>query len=146
MGGTEAVIAAIAGGASVLQQAQAASAQNRALATQQAQQQRQIEATRQIEKRRRKEQLSRDRAAQRARFGALGLSADGGSAAAVLRGLSTRASQDIADRNRLTSLRLQGLQGDFSGRRRRNLLEVRNSAFDQSIGLFRRFGSGLFKK
>ncbi len=145
MGGTELIIAqAVLGGLSAVQKSQAARSQNRQLSAQQAIQEQQIAATRQIEDRRRKEQLRRDKATQRARFGALGLSASGGSAAAVLRGLSTRSALENQDRSRLFDIRLQGLGQDFSARRRRNLLEVRNDFLNKSVGFLHQNAGKFF--
>jgi hypothetical protein len=145
MGGTEAILGQVVlGGLSALRKSRAARTQNQQLAAQQAIQEQQIAASRQIEDRRRKEQLRQDRAAQRARFGALGLSAGGGSAAADLRGLSTRSALDAQDRNRLSDIRLRGIGQEFTSRRRRNLLEVRNNFLDRSIGLLKRNASKLF--
>ena len=146
MGGTEAIIGqAVLGGLSVLRKSQAARAQNQQLAAQQAIQEQRIAATRDIEDRRRKEQLRRNTAAQRARFGALGLSANGGSAAAVLRGLSTRSDLEDRDRNRLSDIQSRGLGQDFAVRRRRNLLEVRNDFLNKSIGILDRNASKFFR-
>lgn len=145
MGGTEAILGQVVlGGLSALRKSRAARTQNQQLAAQQAIQEQQIAASRQIEDRRRKEQLRQDRAAQRARFGALGLSAGGGSAAAVLRGLSTRSALDAQDRDRLSDIRLRGIGQGFASRRRRNLLEVRNDFLDSSIGLLKRNASKFF--
>ena len=136
MGGTEAIIGQVVlSGLSSLQKSQAVRSQNKQLAAQQAFQEQQIATTREIEERRRKEQLRQNQAAQRARFGALGLSASGGSAAAVLRGLSTKSALRGQDQGRLSDIRLQGLRQDFTSRRRRNLLEVRNDFVNNSIGI-----------
>jgi len=135
MGGTELFIGQAVLG--VLQKSQATRAQNRQLSAQQAIQEQRIAATRQVEERRRKEQLRRNKAAQRARFGGLGLSSSGGSAAAVLRGLSTRSSLEGQDRDLLSGIELNGLRQDFDRRRRRNLLEVRKNAFNTGFSLLR---------
>lgn len=140
MGSTEAIFAGI----SLIRGMQSARSQNRQLATQQALQERQIAATRQIEERRRKEQLRLNKAAHRARFGGLGISASGGSAAAVLQGLSTRSDLDRQDRDRLSSLRLQGLRQNFAFQRRRNLLAPRNAFFDRALGALERRGPQIF--
>ncbi|MCW5773742.1 MAG: hypothetical protein KIT16_19020 [Rhodospirillaceae bacterium] len=94
-------------------------AQNNAVAMQL---QQQAQAA-QIEERRRQEQLKRDRAQRLARFGGQGLASTGGSADAVLSGLTGASARrgaenaaqrglamsssllDLADRNRLTLLR-----------------------------------------
>lgn len=79
-----------------------------------------------VEKRRRaaaerekKKQLKHAKAAQRARFGASGLSAAQGSARAVLRGLERSADDRMADARFESDLRLQGLES-----RRKNLLDT----------------------
>lgn len=136
MGGSEIFIGqAIMAGLSAVQKSQAARAQNRQLFAQQALQQQQVAASRAIEERRRKEQLRQTKAAHRARFGGLGISANSGSAAAVLNGLSTRSSLEGRDQGRLSDLRLQSIGLDFANRRRRNLLEVRNDAINRGVGL-----------
>jgi hypothetical protein len=145
MGGTEAIIGqVIFGGLSALQKSQTARAQNQQLFARQAAQERQIVATRAIEDRRRKDQLRRDRATQSARFGARGLSASGGSAAAVSRGLSTRSALDGQDRKQLSDIALRGLGQDFAARRSRNLLEVRNDFLNRSIGILGRNAGTFF--
>jgi len=145
MGGTEAILGQVViGGLSALRKSRTARAQNKQLAAQRVNQEQQIAASRQIEDRRRKDQLRRDKAARRARFGALGVSANGGSAAAVLRGLSTRSLLENQDRNRLSDIRLRGMRQGFASRQRRNLLEVRNDFLDRTTKFLDRNASSLF--
>jgi hypothetical protein len=110
----------IAGAAQASRRAQAET-QAQANATAQHLQQQALAA--QIEERRRREQLKRERAQRLARFGAQGLASSGGSADAVLAGLTDESARrgaeaaqqrslaqsasllDLADRNRLTLLR-----------------------------------------
>lgn len=84
----------------------------------------QILETRRIEERREKERLRRDLAAKRARFGAGGVGG-GGSASAVLAGLTEASRQRLAEGRRLDALSLSRL-GDASPSR---------SLFDDRLGL-----------
>ncbi|WP_148560791.1 hypothetical protein [Magnetospira sp. QH-2] len=76
------------------QQKKAAAAQQQAAANRELQQIYQKQA---IEDRKRQEKLRKDQASARARFGASGLSAAGGSAAALVQGMEKEAAQESRD-------------------------------------------------
>lgn len=93
----------------------------------------QINAAQAAEDRLRNERLRRAQASQRARFGAAGI-ASGGSAQAVLAGLSKEAALTAADQSRLNALRIGQINQQLDWQRRRNLLDLSDykstAAFD----------------
>ena len=123
----------------LVQQRQQAKAQNAAARAQADSQTQQIQQAQKIRERQRRDQLRRVLAAQRAQFGARGLSR-GGSADAVLKGLALDTERTIQDDRGLNDLRIADINRSLDLRRRRNLLELssarRRSAFDL-------FGRGL---
>ncbi len=107
---------------------------NAALAANRQAELRQRQKIQDIDARRRRERLRQVMAAQRARFGAQGVSASSGSAGAVLRGLSDRADREGQDANGLEAFRISGINERYDRQRRRNLLEAsgarKRTAFD----------------
>lgn len=108
---------------------------NRAAATSQADFQiQQIRRTQEIEEQRRRERLRQALATQRSRFGGQGISAQGGSAAALLEGLSKSIDSESRNAQSLAGFRIAAINNRLAESRRRNLLEasgVRNRlAFD----------------
>ncbi|MBL8659856.1 MAG: hypothetical protein JNM75_08890 [Rhodospirillales bacterium] len=93
----------------------------------------QINAAKAAEDRLRNERLRRAQASQRAQFGSAGI-ASGGSAQAVLAGLSKEAALTAAEQNRLNALRIGQINQQLDWQRRKNLLELSNykstAAFD----------------
>lgn len=143
MGGTEALITqAVIGGLTYMRKAREAKAKNQEIAAQQTLQERRMAADREIADRQQAEQLRKDRATRRALFGAAGTSSGGGSAAAVLNGLSKRSAQERFDRNRRTTLQLQGLRQGAASQRRKNLLEPADYLFDQAMRGLGHYGPG----
>ncbi len=116
MSGIDPVSLAISGLTTVASMKQARS-QAKAQAAAQARaanaQRQQILETRKIEERQEKKRLRRELAAKRARFGAGGVGT-GGSAAAVLSGLTAASNQRLADRRRLENLTLSQLDSPTS--------------------------------
>ncbi|MFT6582061.1 MAG: hypothetical protein ACJAU6_002502 [Alphaproteobacteria bacterium] len=138
MGGFETVIAGAV--ISAVMEAKSAKQQNKAVSQQQALDQQQLTLAQNIETRDRTEKLRVDQASQRARFGALGVSATDGSAGAVLRGLSKNASRDIGDVNRSSDLQSLSLSQNSANQRRRNLLELRRKQFNSLRSIASQFG------
>ncbi len=125
MGGTEAAIIAsvIMGGLSMAQSAQQAKHSRNLQHKQFAQQQQRAYAEQAEKERRSREKLRKTLAAQRARFGARGVSSGGGSAAALLAGMEAETARDIAADRRLL---------DMSNSHGRDLLEASND--DRQLG------------
>lgn len=89
----------------------------------------QLEQRRQaIAERRKRESLKLAKARHRAGFGASGIGASGGSAAAVLSGLQKRAEQDIADERFVSNSRILDMNNRLAATRaqQRNLLDASN--------------------
>ncbi|HEC91308.1 MAG TPA: hypothetical protein ENI55_06545 [Alphaproteobacteria bacterium] len=97
---------------------------NAALAGRRQAELRQRRQMQEIDARSRRERLRQAMAAQRARFGAQGVSASSGSAGAVLRGLSERSNRAGQDANKLEAFRVGGINERYNMQRRRNLLEA----------------------
>ena len=94
-----------------------------------------IKAARAIEDRKQKEALKSAQAKARARFGARGLSAAGGSAAALLRGLEQESATLAGDGRTGDNLKLGEIDADYRLKKRRNLLELA----DMGIGAYGKF-------
>jgi hypothetical protein len=141
MGGTEMLITqAVISGLTYMRKAQEARAQNKQLAAQQTLQERQLAAERDIADRQDAEKLRSDKATRRALFGAAGTSSGGGSAAAVLNGLSKRAAQERYERNRRATIQLQGLRQANASQRRKNLLEPADYLFGRAMYGLEQYG------
>ena len=123
----------------LVQQRQQAKAQNAAARAQADSQTLQIQQAQKIRERQRRDQLRRILAAQRAQFGARGLSR-GGSAGAVIKGLTQEAEQAIQDDRSLSNLRIADINQSLDLRRRRNLLELSSARRRSTFDLF---GRGL---
>ena len=93
-----------------------------------------------IEERRRREQLARERAARLARFGAQGLASGGGSAEAVLGGLTAESARQGAEAARTRSLAMSGSLLDLADRNRLALLRAAEARERAALGVA---GSGL---
>lgn len=90
-----------------------------------------------IDARRRRERLRQVTAAQRARFGAQGVSVSSGSAGAVIRGLTRRANREGQDANELEALRVGGINDRYDRRKRKNLLEASSARKRMAFDLLR---------
>lgn len=84
----------------------------------------QIRQAQAIDQRERRERLRRALAAQRARFGAQGLSPHGGSSAAVLSGLVSSAEAKDRGLREMTKLRLQRLDDQLDAKGSSSLLQT----------------------
>jgi hypothetical protein len=93
-----------------------------------------------IEERRRREQLARERAQRLARFGAQGISSGGGSADAVLGGLTTESTRQGAEAARARSLAMSGSLLDLADRNRLTLLRAAEAREKAAVGTA---GAGL---
>ena len=133
-----AAMTALQMGMDMAQQKQAqkeAQSQAKADASAQAQQ---IQQTQEINARQRQEQLRRALATQRARFGAQGIAAGGGSADAALGGLEAEAMREDADSRSVSDLRIDRLNDQLDWQRRRNLLEASSSQYRSAFSLIQR--------
>lgn len=88
-----------------------------------------------IEQRRRQEQLKRERAQRLARFGAQGIAAAGGSADAVLSGLTAESARQGAEAVRQRSLAMSGSLLDLADRNRLALLRAAEARERAALGL-----------
>ncbi|NQV46547.1 MAG: hypothetical protein HQ504_02070 [Rhodospirillaceae bacterium] len=131
MGGFETVAMAALQVASSHQQSKA---RQRAITANQQSQTQQIKQAQAIRERDQRDQLRRGLASRRARFGAQGLAANGGSAAALLNGLAEEAETSIRDRRGLDELRLGSIAGTSSQKRRANLLDYNMRTGIQGYG------------
>jgi hypothetical protein len=120
-----------------LDAAQQNSAQAEAKAEARAQE-RQIQQTQEIAARQRRDQLRRALATQRARFGAQGIAAGGGSAEAALGGLEAEAAREEADAQSLNELRIGRLNEQLDWQRRRNLLDASSPRYRTAFSLVQR--------
>ena len=93
-----------------------------------------------IEERRRREQLKRERAQRLARFGAQGVSSGGGSADAVLGGLSAESTRQGAEAMRQRSLAMSSSLLDLADRNRLTLLRAAEAREKAAFGFA---GAGL---
>jgi hypothetical protein len=98
----------------------------------------QLRQTQDIAARRRRDQLRRALATQRARFGAQGIAAGGGSAEAAIGGLEAEAAREEADAQSLSALRLGRLNDELDWQRRRNLLDASSSRYRTAFSLVQR--------
>jgi hypothetical protein len=90
-----------------------------------------------INARRRRERLRQIMAAQRASFGAQGISASSGSAGAVLRGLTRRANRAGQDANKLEAFRVGGINERYDRQKQKNLLEASTARKRMAFDLLR---------
>jgi hypothetical protein len=99
---------------------------------------RQVQQTQEIQSRERRDQLRRALATQRARFGAQGIAAGGGSAEAALAGLQAEAARDEQDAASLGNLRIDRINEQFGQQRRRNLLDASQARYRSAFSLMQR--------
>lgn len=88
-----------------------------------------------IEERRRREQLARERAQRLARFGAQGVASGGGSADAVLGGLSAESTRQGSEAMRQRSLAMSSSLLDLADRNRITLLRAAEARERAALGL-----------
>lgn len=145
MGGFEPMIAmaALQTGMNMVQAKQQARAQNAAAEASAQFQMQQAQQQQAIRERDRRERLRQALASQRAQFGAQGLGG-GGSADAVLKGLTDETERAIQDDRDLMSLSLEALNNRLEQQRRRNLLDLSDYRRRAAFGALQR-GLGGFK-
>ncbi|WNK00100.1 hypothetical protein L2D14_01420 [Thalassospiraceae bacterium LMO-JJ14] len=132
--GEAAIVAALSTAVNTVQAQGQARAQQRA---QQAAANRQIEAQRMQQERREKdmrEQAKREQATARASFGARGVSSAGGSANALLQGISSQTEESIADDRRMVDFGIESLRENQRAQQRQSLLQSRNSILNTIVG------------
>ncbi|MBL8668916.1 MAG: hypothetical protein JNM48_15780 [Rhodospirillales bacterium] len=95
----------------------------------------QVQQTQAVQSRERAEQLRRALATQRARFGAQGLSAGSGSAAAALGGLAAESERQDQDASSLAALRASRIGDDLEWQQRRSLLDASSSRYRSAFSL-----------
>lgn len=139
MGDFASAITILQTGIGLIQQRQQARVQNAAAAAAAQSQTQQIRRAQEIRERQRREQLRRALASQRASFGAQGIGR-GGSADAVLKGLSEETEKRIGDERSLNDLRIGGINFTLEQRRRRNLLDLSSA---RNRAAFNLLGKGL---
>ncbi len=83
-----------------------------------------IRRSQEIEARRKKEALTRQQAAQRANYGAMGISPSEGSAAAVLRGMGKRVDEDLALQSQEAEIQYGLNNSSYKETKRQNLLAL----------------------
>ena len=98
----------------------------------------QVQQQQEIQSRERRDQLRRALATQRARFGAQGIAAGGGSAEAALGGLEAEAARDEQDAASVGSMRISRIDDELSSQRRRNLLDASSSRYRSAFSLMQR--------
>lgn len=94
----------------------------------------QISASQAAEERLRQDRLRRAQASARARFGSQGLGL-GGSAQAVVDGLSKEAALATADQRKLSALRTNQINDQLDWQRRTNLLKLQDYKNDSAFHL-----------
>jgi len=138
-----AIGSAVSSAVGTIQSQAQARAQQRA---QQAAANRQIQA-RQMEQQRRekdmREQAKRQQATARASFGARGVSSVGGSANALLQGITSDTEEAIADDRKLLDFSIESLRENQRAQQRQSLLQSRNSILNTVVGTAGKAVSGL---
>lgn len=122
-----AISAAVSSAVSSVQQAAQQKAQARLARHQQAQQIALRDQERQVQEKQQREQARLHQARARAAFGARGVSSAGGSANALVDGISSRTEQAIADDRRLFDLGVENLRNNQRFREKESLLNTRNN-------------------
>lgn len=100
----------------------------------------QINAAEAADNRLRQDRLRRAQASQRANFGAQGLGT-GGSAQAVLSGLSKEAALGAAEQRKLGNLRTSQIKDQLDWQRRRSLLDVADSKSNAALNILKQSSS-----
>lgn len=98
----------------------------------------QIQQQQDIQSRERRDQLRRALATQRARFGAQGLAAAGGSVDAALGGLEAEAARDEQASSSLGSMRINRINDELDWQKRRSLLDASSHRYRSAFSLMQR--------
>lgn len=95
----------------------------------------QIQQSRQASERERRDALRRALATQRARYGAQGIGAAGGSADAVLAGMAAEAQRQAAEARDLAETRMSQIRNQVAWQNRKNLLDASQFASRSAFNL-----------
>lgn len=98
----------------------------------------QVQQQQEIQSRERRQHLRRALATQRARFGAQGIAAGGGSAEAALGGLEAEAARDQQDATSLGTMRIDRINDELDWQQRRNLLDASSSRYRSAFSMMQR--------
>jgi hypothetical protein len=98
----------------------------------------QIQQTQQVQSQQRQDQLRRALATQRARFGAQGIAATGGSVDATLAGLQAEADRDEANAQSLNSLRISRINNQADWQGRKSLFDVSSQQYRTAFSIMQR--------
>lgn len=126
------ILSAVMSAAGMMQSSAQANAQAKQAAAQRDLQVRQLQARQQIEEKRKRNLLKQKRASQRAAFGAQGVMADGGSAQALMTGLTRQTEDEIADDQRMTGFGIEKAQLSAAGAQTQSLLR-RSAAIQNGV-------------
>lgn len=99
----------------------------------------QIQRQLQYQEDQRRQDLNRTQAAQRARFGAMGIGGGGGSSEALLDGLTTAFEKANAADRGMAQMQLDQLSQQAAYKERMNLLNASQNRFQWLLGAARRF-------
>lgn len=98
----------------------------------------QIQQQQEVQSRERRDQLRRALATQRARFGAQGIAAGGGSVEAALGGLEAEAARDEQAASSAGAMRIDRIDDQLDWQRRRNLLDASSPRYRSAFSLMQR--------
>jgi len=98
----------------------------------------QIQQQQEVQSRERRDQLRRALATQRARFGAQGIAAGGGSVEAALGGLEAEAARDEQDAASVGTMRITRINDELDSQQRRNLLDASSTRYRSAFSLMQR--------
>ncbi|MBK8208788.1 MAG: hypothetical protein IPK78_01385 [Rhodospirillales bacterium] len=98
----------------------------------------QIQQQQEVQSRERRDQLRRALATQRARFGAQGIAAGGGSAEAALGGLEAEAARDEQEASSVGTMRINRIDDQLDWQKRRNLLDASSPRYRSAFSLMQR--------
>lgn len=120
----------------MIQSQQQGKAQRKAMHAQEQAQNAQVRSQYERQERDRKDALKRAQAQQRARFGALGVGGNGGSAQAVLNGLRRKSDQEGADNRRHFERQTGESASQSALTRKRSLVDEQSNRAKAMLGLF----------
>ncbi len=98
----------------------------------------QIQQQQEVQSRERRDQLRRALATQRARFGAQGIAAGGGSVEAALGGLEAEAARDEQEASSVGTMRINRIDDQLDWQKRRNLLDASSPRYRSAFSLMQR--------
>jgi hypothetical protein len=98
----------------------------------------QIQQHQEVQSLDRRDQLPRALATQRARFGAQGIAAGGGSVEAALGGLEAEAARDEQEASSVGTMRINRIDDQLDWQQRRNLLDASSPRYRSAFSLMQR--------